>query len=292
MSLFEDYSFLYEDTEFTPEERAEIGEFAATAIKCASDGDAPGFERAFGRHFIYVDDATMRKIGRVLLYFANHGEGPVKTAANRHFVEPAKPALDELEGLSKEAQGSFLGRLGSILKGVGGQVGGGARGALEMAPTLISTLAAAAVAAPVIQGAIDSVRQSSNLKRSLTQILQRHPELRDDPNTGQHFQALATFAPTLAENPLVAGQLMKRLHESPGLLTPETIRSWLGVQSGLATSAQPMQNQVNTLANVMMGLARNVEEGRKQEGAGRTAGQVADIWKAMKARQAARGGRP
>jgi len=80
-------------------------------------------------------------------------------------------------------------------------------------------------AVPLISHLVDKVSTSSKIKSSLRQIIADHPELRDDPNTPRYFQALVDFAPEIAANPLIAGNIMKQMHQvGPGVLTPSLIK--------------------------------------------------------------------
>ena len=88
-----------------------------------------------------------------------------------------------------------------------------------------------------------------DLKKSLRTILSDHPELRNDPNVNKYFQAIVDFAPDIAKNPTVTGNLIGEMHRmGPGALTWQTLRDLIGMQSGmpqpttgLSEMAEPLQ---------------------------------------------------
>ena len=88
-------------------------------------------------------------------------------------------------------------------------------------------------AAPFISHMAHRSGRETKIKQSLQRILQDHPELRSDPYTPRYFQAVVDFAPDVAANPLVAGNVLKTMHQiGPGAVTPKMIAELLQVQSG------------------------------------------------------------
>lgn len=76
-------------------------------------------------------------------------------------------------------------------------------------------------ATPLISHLVDKYTSKSKIKDSFRQILADHPELRENPDTARYFQAIADFSPKVAENPLVAGNVLKQMHQiGPGAATP------------------------------------------------------------------------
>lgn len=80
-------------------------------------------------------------------------------------------------------------------------------------------------AAPLITSLLNKIHSSDKIKQSLRQILADHPELREDPNIARYFQAIVDFSPKIAENPLVAGNVLKQIHQiGPSALTPSLMK--------------------------------------------------------------------
>lgn len=94
-------------------------------------------------------------------------------------------------------------------------------------------------AAPFVSHLMDRHKQEGKIKQSLTSIMQEHPELRSDPNTARYFQAVVDFAPSVASNPLVAGNVLKTMHQiGPGSVTPKMISELLSVQSSVSDQSK------------------------------------------------------
>ena len=251
MGLFEKYSFLYGDTAFTPEEQAEIGRFVAGMVKAASEGNRLELNNVYEQHFAYAKDDTLKKIGRVLYHFSKHGDQAVKVAADKHFVREALPVVEKAAELVKKAG------IGDVFGAVARGVAAAGRGALSSFNPLLAGIGLLGISMPVVKAGIDALRQPGQLRSSLKAVLQQHPELRNDPNTGQYFHLLTTFAPSIAANPLMAGQMLKRFHEAgPSLFSnTETLRNLVGIEGTISQVGKPAQDQVNTMASGMMTMA-------------------------------------
>ncbi len=128
----------------------------------------------------------------------------------------------------------------SLLDCVGGLVGGPAKTAAVSANSMSGAqkwqlgLSAAGVglaAAPFIAHVARKASQANKIKASLTQVLRDHPHLKEDPHLHRYFQAVADFAPTVAGNPLVAGNVLNAMHQiGPGAVTPKAIGELLSVE--------------------------------------------------------------
>ena len=89
-----------------------------------------------------------------------------------------------------------------------------------------------------------------------------HPELKNDSNVPQYFQAIADFAPNIAENPLVAGNILMQMHRvGPAMVTPSLIKELVEMQ--VKTTQKPaespafqMAKQVGTAASFYGGGRR------------------------------------
>lgn len=96
---------------------------------------------------------------------------------------------------------------------------------------VIGPLSLALAAAPLVGHGLKALTKSTDLKRSLKRIYEMNPSLKDDPNVKHYFQAIADFAPDIAKNPLVAGNVIMQMHRvGPGFVTPQLIRELIGIQ--------------------------------------------------------------
>lgn len=90
---------------------------------------------------------------------------------------------------------------------------------------------ATAAIAPFIARMARSAGRRNKIKSSAQGIFNEHPELRSDPNSERYFGAISDFAPDVAANPLVAGNVMKAMHQiGPGSVTPKVLKELLEVQ--------------------------------------------------------------
>lgn len=116
--------------------------------------------------------------------------------------------------------------------------------------SVLFALSLGLAATPIAERLIAKISRSAALKSSLKRIMQDHPELRGDPRAPEYFQAIADFAPTIAKNPLVAGNMMMQMHRvGPAHITPQLIHTLIEAQSnierkdtGLGTLADPVAN--------------------------------------------------
>lgn len=112
----------------------------------------------------------------------------------------------------------------------------------------LSLAALGLAATPLIERGISALSSNSKHKESLQKILQQHPALRRDPNTAQYFQAIVDFAPDIAKNAMVAGNIMEAMHRiGPAALDANRIGQLISMQkeippfsTGLHTMADPI----------------------------------------------------
>ena len=268
MSLFEKYACLYEDEALTAEDRIEVGEFVAGVIKCAMAKDKAGLNDLFDRHFAYADAETIEKIGRYVTHFSFYGEPTVKDAIEEWMGKEAGEVLEKIAfDLNPAGPGSWspsgspaakAGLLKSILGGLKG-TGGWLKGKIPSLPSadkansLMALTAVSAVAIPLIVSGIRSVVEKFELRSSLKQILKEHPELRNDPNVPHYFQMLSSFSPSVATNPLLAGNLLKKFHETgPSFVQPGTLKELVEIQTGAQKLTEPARQQLGALADVLL----------------------------------------
>jgi hypothetical protein len=272
MSLFEKYACLYNERKFNDDERAEIGEFVAGIVKHAGDKEA--LSRHIDQHLAYVPHELLEKIGRLTTFIAFRGEPREKAAVDRHITKEAFAALEKLSPYIEKEAGiadKIMRAFRSVKTNTGAgfkSMGRGLRSAggawKENWQPIMGALALGGVAAPVIASGVKAITQSSNLKNSLGKLLRQHPELRNDPNVAHYFQILTTFAPHVAQNPILAGNLLKRWHETgPDLITPNMIKELLDIENQSGNIERTTQDQVNVLSKTMMGMAGSDFGGRR-----------------------------
>lgn len=99
---------------------------------------------------------------------------------------------------------------------------------------------------------IGALVSKSQLKSSLDQVKLQHPELRKDPMTDQHFQAIATFSPSIAKNPVVASSLLLKMKQW-GAIDHKTIQDLISMEKSLGEQRRPglgIPEAVRTMAGL------------------------------------------
>jgi len=89
----------------------------------------------------------------------------------------------------------------------------------------------AATAVPFAAAALRRRKRDKAIHQAHLHVLMSHPELRGDAMTGQYYQTLADFAPDVAANPLIAGEILKQVHRTGGEgVSPAWIKELLDIQ--------------------------------------------------------------
>jgi len=97
------------------------------------------------------------------------------------------------------------------------------------------------------------------VKGSLKQIMTDRPELLADPKSlAQHFEVLSRFAPDIAANPTVSGNLMLQLHKmGPGSMTHQMLGELRKLQESMnaerAATAEQTSKAVSPFTSARMG---------------------------------------
>lgn len=103
-------------------------------------------------------------------------------------------------------------------------------------------------AAPLIIGGIKHLMQGSAISSSLKKVYQMHPELKNDPNVPMYFQTIVDFAPAIAANPLVAGNLLAQWHAAgPSMAQAEIIKTLVGIQKDVSERQRIMPGAASEL---------------------------------------------
>lgn len=232
MCLTTNYSAMYGD--LNSDDLAKVGEFAvAVGEAVATDnGDQLLSLVKTAMDKLANDRQSFFRLIGALNYAETYGTPGEKIAVAKLLpvIKLAMKQLDAEHALSKQAEFPY--------KPV--QLG-------------LSALTTGLAAAPFIAHMAHKSGQEKKIKASLKAILNDHPELRDDPNTARYFQAIVDFAPDVASNALVAGNVMKTMHQiGPGSVTPKMISELLQVQKNY--DDRPTTGK--SLGEVGAGLAR------------------------------------
>lgn len=253
--MFEKYACLYGEIDFTADERAEIADFVAGIIKCAHTDNVTEWKTLVHRHFDYVPESTLEKVARYCEYLsvvegaedprvrqAINGDGLTKEAIFGFGKKPPTLSINSAAASMRPAAS----RMGSLVQS-----------------GLLPALGVAAVGLPLLMSGLESMTRTRALKKSLTKVMQDHPELRNDSNAGRYFQAISDFAPAVATNPLLAGNVMKQLHQiGPAALTPAMIKDLLGVQETASKMRGAGQQNIKDLGGAIIEMSKTVKDPR------------------------------
>jgi hypothetical protein len=113
--------------------------------------------------------------------------------------------------------------------------------------SILGPLSLGLAAAPFLASGVKSLLQGRDLKRSLEQIYMQHPELKKDPNVPSYFQAISDFAPAIAKNPVIAGNLLAQWHMAgPMMATPQIIKELTEIQKNVKGATVAEQSLFET----------------------------------------------
>lgn len=226
--------------ELRSEESVKIGAFAehvASAVH-ADDGDRLKTLVKTAMASLCDDRPAFLRLIGTLNYAETYGTPSEKTAVARllPLVKIAMTEIDAEQALAKQADARDWAHLGVGAAGL------------------------ALGAAPFLSHMAHRSQREKKIKASFARILQDHPELRSDANTPRYFQAIVDFAPDVAANALVAGNVMRTMHQiGPGAVTPKMISELLAVQSGFEerpTTGRLLGDAAKSLPNAARMLAR------------------------------------
>lgn len=112
---------------------------------------------------------------------------------------------------------------------------------------IMAPLSLGLAAAPFLASGIKSLLQGRDLRRSLEQIYMQHPELKKDPNVPAYFQAISDFAPDIAKNAVIAGNLLSQWHMAgPMMATPQIIKELTEIQKNVKGTSAAQQSLFET----------------------------------------------
>lgn len=104
----------------------------------------------------------------------------------------------------------------------------------KIAPAFLAAMTLA-LGAQAITG---TKAQQTGLQKSLTDIKAQYPELKADKMTDQHFEALSTFSPSIAQSPVVAGNLLLKMKQW-GSIDHKTVQDLIQMERGLQEAKAP-----------------------------------------------------
>lgn len=196
MSLSEFYKPFW--TGLTDDQLAKVGSFSGEFLTAKTLGNFSKMEMLIkeATSFLVRDPDAIDTLIGIVNYSSRYGTPMEKEAASRlghHLAEMVKSDHEKLAG--------------------------------DKYDKMIAAGALGLSAIPLAMHLGDKASTHFKIKSALRQIIADHPELRNDPNTPRYFQALVDFSPKIAANALVAGNIMKQMHQvGPGALTPSLIK--------------------------------------------------------------------
>lgn len=166
-----------------------------------------------------------------------------------HEYEKIACELEEATGedMEKEAIGGLAGARSALARGLA-RVGGALksetmRGAAGVVGGGLLLGMGVAAAGRAIKGRIDR-------KKSLASIKNQFPELRKDKDTDQYFGVISEFAPTVAKNPTVAGNLVQKFKEY-GYVDHKSVQDLIGMEKSIVETAGRPAVDVRTAMNLL-----------------------------------------
>lgn len=224
MSLAETYRPLY--AELPTAELTKVGTFASAFLAARGSGDV-ALQRDLIKQAVAPlanDSEALDHLLGALHYAGLHGSLDEKVAVAQltPFVRDAMRELDEAHRKTAALDGYQKTQIGMGMAGLG------------------------LAAAPFVGHLTHKMKRAGKIKQSLTQIMQEHPELRQNPHTPRYFQAVVDFAPDVAANSLVAGNVLKAMHQiGPGSVTPKMLSELLSVQKDYQSTTEPPKAVAN-----------------------------------------------
>jgi hypothetical protein len=214
---------MHERGEISQEQFEKLAQVQASLMTAATSGPEAVLDVVVSEFELAdVQDNEYEKIATELELFL---EGDMQKLAQGGLLSGAGGALSRA--------GNWLRGAGPSLRGAAGIVSGG----------LLLGMGAAA-AGKAIKGRIDR-------KKSLASIKNQFPELRKDKDTDQYFNVISEFAPSVARNPTVAGNLVQKFKEY-GYVDHKSVQDLIGMEKSIADTSRPPVD-VGTAVRVLAG---------------------------------------
>lgn len=100
-----------------------------------------------------------------------------------------------------------------------------------------------ALGAQLVSSGVEAVKgayESGKVDQSFAGMMKIMPDLKGDPETKNSFSILSTFAPSIAQHPIVAASLVNRLNAMPGNIPPDAIKQLVEIQASIERSNVPI----------------------------------------------------
>jgi len=118
----------------------------------------------------------------------------------------------------------------------------------DKAQTALSVAALLTSIAPFAAAAFRNKKRKEDIQKSHVRMLMEHPELRSEHRLPEYLQTMSDFAPDVAANPLIAGNVMKNLHRiGPEGFTASTLKELMDLQK--------MKNEQGGRPDALKGIA-------------------------------------
>jgi len=125
----------------------------------------------------------------------------------------------------------------------------------------LPAIAAGLSAVPALASLTQHLGRKKRIEQSRHQIQREHPMLREDVDFHRYFDTVKRFAPDVAADPLVAGNIMVEMHRlGPAAMTPTRINELLGLQGRMSEHRGTIPRQVADLgAGITSGIKTHSE---------------------------------
>ena len=121
---------------------------------------------------------------------------------------------------------------------------------------ILTAIQATMALAPAAYIGAKWVGRKMELNKSKAKILADNPALQGEPRFNEYFDMIASFAPEVAKQPILAGNVIENLRRlGPAAVTPQMINDLLGLQGRLSPSTQ------EAVSTVSSGIGRAAEIG-------------------------------
>ena len=120
----------------------------------------------------------------------------------------------------------------------------------------------ALAATPAISASIRKRQRGRQINESVKQIVHENPTLRDDPNAHHYFRIIKNFAPDVAADPLLAGNVMWDMQTfGPRALTTTRVKDLLSLQRDYGSYRDESTARLPELGKSVASLSSKAMEG-------------------------------
>jgi len=254
MALSDNYSATFSD--LTEEERAEVGSFIVDLITAQTYSNQAKIASLISGALtdLSTDEDSVSLFCRTADYVEECGEtfDKIAMAALMTVVAPMVKSASAAVQVDPHTGAPYTGMPGATSKAP-----------MSHADKWRIGLSAAGLgiaAAPFIAHAVKERRRKSQIRNSFQQVLREHPHLQQDPHIHRYFHAVANFAPSVAANPLLAGNVLNSMHQiGPAAVTPRAIGELMSVDKDMS-SRQGYGDHLSGVATGLQNAAKNISQ--------------------------------